>query len=412
MDIAVIGAGVSGLSVAGMLQDKGHKVTVYERDGRIGGLVKCSSIQGNLYHTTGGHVFNSKRKDVLEWFWRHFDKEMDFTPSKRNVAISLEGRFIGAPVENHVYEMGKETQAAVVKDLLALAACPPPAADNFEDFLKNRFGETLYNLYFGPYNRKIWRKSLRNVPLAWLEGKLPTPEIHEIILSNMSQEGEGASFVHSSFYYPRSGGSQFIADTLAKGLDIVTGSRVDRLEYDGKRWNVCGRLYDRVVYTGNVKELPHMLAGCGAELDIAGIDALEYHGTTSVLCYVDANPYSWIYMPSPAHESHRIICTGNFSPANNAPGKLSVTVEFSEPMEKAEILEQLSRIPLHPQYIAHHFEPYTYPMQNQGTSAVIHSVRTALEPMGLHLLGRFAEWQYYNMDAAMGAALDLVSSKF
>jgi UDP-galactopyranose mutase len=30
-----------------------------------------------------------------------------------------------------------------------------------------------------------------------------------------------------------------------------------------------------------------------------------------------------------------------------------------------------------------------------------------MEPEGLYLLGRFAEWEYYNMDAAIGASIDL-----
>jgi len=36
-------------------------------------------------------------------------------------------------------------------------------------------------------------------------------------------------------------------------------------------------------------------------------------------------------------------------------------------------------------------------------------LKKVTEANGLFLLGRFAEWEYYNMDAAMGAALDLNS---
>ena len=38
---------------------------------------------------------------------------------------------------------------------------------------------------------------------------------------------------------------------------------------------------------------------------------------------------------------------------------------------------------------------------------MITSLKEILETQGIYLLGRFAEWEYYNMDAAMGAALDL-----
>ena len=37
--VAVIGSGPSGLAVADQLNKRGHSVTVYERDDRVGGLL-------------------------------------------------------------------------------------------------------------------------------------------------------------------------------------------------------------------------------------------------------------------------------------------------------------------------------------------------------------------------------------
>ena len=73
MNIAVIGAGMSGLAIANMLKDAGNDVIVFEKDSRPGGMMKCDIIKGCLFHRTGGHVFNTKREDVLEWFWKHFN---------------------------------------------------------------------------------------------------------------------------------------------------------------------------------------------------------------------------------------------------------------------------------------------------------------------------------------------------
>ena len=74
-------------------------------------------------------------------------------------------------------------------------------------------------------------------------------------------------------------------------------------------------------------------------MDIA---ALEYHGTTSVFCEIDKNPYSWIYQPSRFHDSHRIICTGNFAESNNADGKMTATIEFTDEISKEDILSNVS----------------------------------------------------------------------
>ncbi len=409
MKIAVVGAGVSGMSLARMMAYE-HEVVVYEQDFRPGGLIKCEEVKGCLYHKVGGHVFNSKRQDVLDWFWKYFDRESDFHKATRRSVVSLEGgELVDYPIENHLYQMPVGMRNSVIGDLLEIQKSGYGAPQNFEEFLKCRFGRTLYEQYFYPYNRKIWAgRSLAEVPLAWLDGKLPMPTIQEIMEANIGRQNETA-MVHSSFWYPMRGGSQFLADGLAKGLNIRYGEQMTRIELQRGKWNLNGEEYDRVFYTGNARELPAIVGGDISlqELEPA-VARLEYHGTTSVLCEVDENIYSWIYMPSLAYESHRIICTGNFSPHNDTSSRSTATIEFSREMSREEIKEQLSRIPFHPAYLAHHWEPCSYPVQTGETKGIIDGLKTALHPHGFYLLGRFAEWEYYNMDAAIGAAMDLV----
>ena len=134
---------------------------------------------------------------------------------------------------------------------------------------------------------------------------------------------------------------------------------------------------------------------------------MEAHGTTTVLCEIDDNPYSWIYMPSPIHQAHRIICTGNFALSNRNNGKMSATIEFTDYISKKDILDNLQRIPYHPKYLAHNYCKYTYPIQAPETRKFINAIKSDLATNDMYLLGRFAEWEYYNMDVAMGAALDL-----
>lgn len=403
----IIGGGVSGLSIAHNLSDR-YEVVVLEKSDRPGGLIKCDRIKGHLYHKVGGHVFNTKRKDVLDWFWNFFDKDKEFVKADRNSVVSMQdGRWIPYPIENHAYLFEDGMMKDFINDLVQLAKEEgTKAADNFEDFLQSRFGMTLYNAYFQPYNEKVWRRSLKNVPLSWLEGKLPMPTVSEIIYNNFNHVEE-KSFVHSTFYYECDGGSQFLANRLAEGLDIRYNVNVTSVRKMEHGWNVNGEQCDKVVFCGNIKELPSMLEGIDISDYIKNIESLESHGTTSVLCEIDDNPYSWIYMPSREHQSHRIICTGNFSPTNRTTESMSATIEFTDYISKEEILDNLTRIPLNPRYITHEYTEYTYPIQNKDTRSDISNLKSYLEPSGLFLLGRFAEWEYYNMDAAMGAALDL-----
>ena len=60
-----------------------------------------------------------------------------------------------------------------------------------------------------------------------------------------------------------------------------------------------------------------------------------------------------------------------------------------------------------PKYITHKYTKYTYPVQDSKTRVLINDVKHVLEKDNIFLLGRFAEWEYYNMDAAIGAGMDL-----
>lgn len=411
MRTAVIGAGISGLTSAALALEAGDSVTVYEAEERPGGLLKCTVVEDVLFHCVGGHVFNSKRKDILDWFWKHFNREADFHKAARHAVVSLpDGSTVDYPIENHIYQMPAGMRRRVIADLMEIQKAGYTESGNFDDFLRNRFGETLYKEYFAPYNGKIWGRSLKDVPLEWLEGKLPMPTVPEIMETNICRELE-TEMVHSSFWYPLFGGSQFVIDTLAKGLDIHCNTPVGSIEFKNNKWYINGTAYDRVFYTGNVRNLPEIIKG---ELSLQGhsgaLKQLEYHGTTAVLCEIDRNPYSWVYMPDLGHESHRIICTGNFSPNNDQRRRTTATVEFSREMSKAEIEGQLAHIPFNPTYIAHHWEPCTYPVQTGSTRGTISALKAALHPKSFFLVGRFAEWQYYNQDAAIGAVLDLFRS--
>ena len=410
MRIAVIGAGISGLSVAQILRKRNREVVVYESEGRPGGLIKCDSVDGNLFHRTGGHVFNTKRKDVLEWFWTFFDKEKEFVLAQRNSVVAMSSEnMIPYPIENHVYMLGADDVKSVIQDLLEIKGSEGSViANNFEDFLRMQFGKTLYDMYFGPYNYKVWRRDLSKVPLSWLAGKLPMPTVAEILYNNIHKVKE-KEFVHSSFYYPLNGGSQFIANRLSEGLDIRYNVHIERLEKRGMSFCINGEVFDSVIFCGNIKQLPSLLVDC-CSIEHYGhfIENLESHGTTSVFCEIEKNDYSWIYLPSKEYESHRIICTGNFSENNNVCNKMTGTIEFTDAISTEEIKENLQKMPFSPKYLTHHYAPYTYPIQDDKTREMIHSLKSELKKENIYLLGRFAEWEYYNMDVAMGAALDLV----
>ena len=409
--IAVVGGGISGLAVAKMLNGR-FDVAVFEKEASAGGLIRCRRVEGSLFHICGGHVFNTKDVNVNDWFWSMFDKERDFVKADRKSAVCMEdGRFVDYPLENHVWQMDEGIQKSFYEDMSRMIADPPAKPVSFGDFLLKRFGRTLYDVYFRPYNAKVWRRDLSDVPLSWLDGKLPMPTPQEMIEANRNHIEEKA-FVHSSFYYAKVGGSQFIVDTLAKGLDVRCGQEI--VEIDCLPGGVAVKTatgsvetFDGLVFCGNVKDIPQIVKG----IDFGGlpmaVERFESHGTTAVFCETDPIPYSWFYQPSPRHDSHRFICTGNFSQSNNAPGKMTCTVEFSDEIGEDEIKAQLKLMPFHPRYVARHYTRCSYPIQHVDTRRVVEALKLRLSERNVFLSGRFAEWEYFNMDAAIGSAMKL-----
>jgi protoporphyrinogen oxidase len=412
--ITIIGAGISGLSAARFLTTANAEVELLEKANTVGGLVKCEYVADNLFHKVGGHVFNARNREIFDWFWSQFDQEAEFFRAKRNAKILLGGKLIGYPLENHLFQLGRETVKDVLEDLLRLEKGnrgSQPEYQNFEDFLMGNFGKTLYKLYFEPYNRKVWNTDLGRIPLGWLEGKLPMPDIRQILLSNMVREEE-SEMVHSTFFYPKSGGSQFIANRLAEGLPVRTNYEVKTIERRAGRLLINGTLDTAMlIYTGDVRKLADLLTISDSNLQEAlrNVRDLKSTGTSNIFCECDANDLSWLYIPGAFTKAHRIIYTGNFSAANNrGTNRRTCVVEFSGKVAHEVMKEEIKSLPGNLSPLAFHYQPDSYVIQEKDTRQKINDLKKELEKHDIYLAGRFAEWEYYNMDKAIEVARDLV----
>jgi protoporphyrinogen oxidase len=417
MKIAVIGAGISGLSAARLLEESGQDVTVFEASGKPGGLIRCDVVSGGVFHRVGGHIFNTKIDRVARWFWSHFDRDNEFTKASRNAKILIDGQLVGYPIENHLYEIEPEQLKCIIHELMILEGRgykAPFSYMNFEEFLVGNFGETLYQIYFKPYNQKIWQMDLTEISLDWLEGKLPMPDYREIILKNISREGD-TEMVHSSFYYPVSGGSQFIADRLVENLDIRYGTRIDHIEASYQNVRIEDGIYDGMIYTCDIRLLHKLLDVSDIELLAAleSVSNLRSNGTSNLFCETDDTDISWLYIPGLSTRAHRIIYTGNFSPNNNPPGgRKTCTVEFSGEVSKEDMENEIKGLPGNLRSLDMNYEPNSYVIQSTGVREKIDHIRPKLRKYKIFPVGRFAEWEYYNMDKAIESAMNCAESYF
>ena len=414
MKFAIVGAGISGLSTARLLQDQGHEVIVFEKKEKAGGLIACEWVQDCLFHKVGGHVFNSKNQEVLNWFWKYFDKEQEFVSATRNAKVYINNLVIGYPIENYLYMLDANTLQKVILELIELQKNlqkPPNEYSDFEAFLRGNFGDTLFEIYFGPYNNKLWRTDLSEVAMEWLEGKLPMPQYPDIILSNILRKEEG-NMVHSTFFYPRSGGSQFIIDRLAETLDIRLNNTITEVSFHNEKLALNGEEgFDHLIWSANIKSLPAEIIGFLKEegVNTGYIQNLHANGTSNLFCETDDTNISWLYIPGAFTKAHRIIYTGNFSADNNRGSeRKTCVVEFSGKVEFSTMVDEIKKLPgnLHP--LNYNYEASSYVVQDKQTRPVIASAKSALRKKNIFLLGRFAEWEYYNMDKCIEAGMNLV----
>jgi protoporphyrinogen oxidase len=386
--------------------------------GKLGGLVGCTFESGHTYHRVGGHVFNSKVPHVLAWFWKHFDKENEFIMAKRNAVIFLDGKYISYPIELNLSQLPVAVARTAIKEILEIAKAPPSFSHDFEAFLKGNFGNTLCSQYFTPYNQKIWNRDLASIPLAWLDGKLPMISPSDIIEKNILKLDD--NMVHSSFYYPKHGGSQFIIDRLAENLTILNEEVASiQLRDSDYTINMTHGGFQAVVYTGDIRQLSAILSRqtCDqvglTEERIRRLQGLDSNATTTMLCESDKNDYSWVYLPGPETKCHRIIMTGNFSPENSAanlpPNRTTCTVEYSGHLSEEKMRHEVMGLPFNMLPVAYNYCQNSYIIHDEDTASLMQDLVARLADHGIFCCGRFAEWQYYNMDAAIASAFDVAS---
>jgi protoporphyrinogen oxidase len=238
------------------------------------------------------------------------------------------------------------------------------------------------------------------------------PKVSDIFVSNILRNEE-AEMVHSTFFYPKVGGSQFIIDKLAMGLSIVENFTVESIHSaDGKTFINGEGPFDEVIYTGDVRMLPDFMKDNEALAPYkSDLKKLQSNGTTNILCTCDSTDLSWLYIPEDKYKAHRIIYTGNFSATNNgsvAPAnRSSCTVEFSNYADIDAAKAELKNLPGNLEFVSYNYEPNSYIIQDEQTRDLVKNVKDVLKSSNVYLLGRFAEWEYYNMDKCIEAAMEL-----
>jgi len=169
-DIAVVGTGISGLAAAWLLSHR-HRVTVYEKDDRIGGhtnTVHLHSSAGPVAVDTGFIVFNDRNYPNLVALFDHLDvataaTDMSFSASLEGGQFEYSGSGLGGLMAQPA-NIVRPRMWRMVSDLMRFYREAPKAAragrgtdETLGDYLRaNGYGEPFVRDHLLPMGAAIW----------------------------------------------------------------------------------------------------------------------------------------------------------------------------------------------------------------------------------------------------------------
>ena len=160
MKIAIVGAGLSGCTLARLLKDRGHGVVIFEKEKMPGGLCGTGVHEGKLYQLFGSHNFHTRNETVIE-FVRKFS---EFNHYLHRVGTFVDGKTFPYPISFKTIELLKEKDR-ILKEI----SCLPKKIDasNFESCVVSMVGESIYKKFIENYTRKFWRIPPREMDAEW-----------------------------------------------------------------------------------------------------------------------------------------------------------------------------------------------------------------------------------------------------
>ncbi|ARP50885.1 NAD(P)/FAD-dependent oxidoreductase [Caproicibacterium lactatifermentans] len=250
--VIIIGAGPAGLTAAHDLLSRAgndYNVTILEESNAVGGISRTVRWHGNRMDI-GGHRFFSKESRVNRWWAQRLpaqgtpaydDKVLNrpctLTPDgpdpevqdrvmltrQRVSRIYYNRRFFDYPISMKPQTFRNLGLASTLQAGGSyLHACLHKLPENnLENFYINRFGKTLYSMFFEGYTEKVWGRPPRMISADWGAQRVKGLSV-SAVLKDMLQKAAGKKSTDTQtslieqFQYPKYGPGQIWEQTAAE----------------------------------------------------------------------------------------------------------------------------------------------------------------------------------------------------
>jgi protoporphyrinogen oxidase len=335
-ETVIAGGGPAGLTGAYELTRHGRTCVVLEADPRmVGGISRTDEYKGYRFDI-GGHRFFSKSSEI-NLLWKEILGD-EFISRTRLSRIYYDRKFFYYPLKpvDALWKLGLWRAARIMLSYLRARLQPIKPERSFEDWVVNRFGRQLFDIFFKSYTEKVWGMPTSEISADWAAQRIKGLSLTKAVLSALlgaakSRDGEVIKTLIDEFQYPRLGPGQMwetARDRInAQGGAVHLDRKVVRVEHNedavtalialDSRGRLTRYLGSHFLSTMPVRELIRAMDPPAPAEVVAAAEALKYRDFLSVVLIVDRPetfPDTWIYIHEPDVRVGRIQNFKNWSP--------------------------------------------------------------------------------------------------